>query len=121
MTKAEIQKLKGRWHHKGGYFTVWVTDVVENDKGLWFTFFNEQNCDNTFAEHADALHGEAVVKKHWYDSNFLQVMHEDRFNSKHRQHEVPAAEIRIKHYDEFGNEIVHAEPVAKEPSASTTP
>ncbi len=100
----------GRWWHKRGYFTVWVTAIVLNDKGRWYTFFCEQNCDNTLAEFADATSGEAVVRKHWYDSNFMQVMHEDRFLSKHVLQEQSATAIQILHYDEHGQERVYAVP-----------
>lgn len=106
----------GRWWHKGGYFTIEVTAITVNDKGRWYHFFCEQNCDNTFAEHADAMNGEAVVKKHWYDSNFMQVMHETRFLSKHVLEERTPASIKIKQYNERGHEIKFVTPTPKLPS-----
>ncbi len=95
----------GRYWHIKGYFTVEVVQILVTDRGRWFIFFSERNCDNTYAEHEDATQGDGLVKKHWFEDNGLKVMHEDRFVPRFSESEVPFQESKIKHYNEFGQEI----------------
>jgi len=100
----------GRYWHIRGYFTAEVVAIHTNDRGRWYEFFVERNCDNTYAEHEDATSGDGMVKKHWFESNGIQVMHEERFIPRFSETEVPFKESKIKHFDQFGQEIVSTLP-----------
>jgi len=102
---SDVQRGDVVHHHKGAFRAVVYSVFKDKLDRQWVTYFIEQNCDETYKEHADAFVEQTgpqeILLNSFYHDNKMYVVSMERFLSKFTSEEVTLVMPRIRNIKEM--------------------